>query len=130
MGQYFYVVNLDKRQFLHPHTLGDGLKLFEVACGNGTLRALHLLLADNAGDCLREGGRCGGATEVGKRLVGSWAGDRIVVAGDYAPPGRFPGVDDDENVHNVASEAFEDISLAMRELCLACGLPLGKRWDE
>ena len=26
MGQYFYVVNLDKREYLHPHHMGCGLK--------------------------------------------------------------------------------------------------------
>ncbi len=33
MGQYFQVVNLDKKEKLHPHAFGDGLKLMEMASG-------------------------------------------------------------------------------------------------
>ena len=41
MGQYYLIVNLDKKQFLHPHKCGDGLILLEFACGaSGTLTAL------------------------------------------------------------------------------------------
>ena len=29
MQQYFLVINLTKRQFIHPHVFGDGLKLPE-----------------------------------------------------------------------------------------------------
>ena len=40
MGQYYLVVNLDKKEFLHPHKLGDGLKLMEFAAsGDGTRSA-------------------------------------------------------------------------------------------
>ena len=31
MGQYHYTVNLDKKEYLVPHKLGDGLKLLEQA---------------------------------------------------------------------------------------------------
>ena len=33
MGQYHLTVNLDKHEFIHPHQLGDGLKLGEQ-CGH------------------------------------------------------------------------------------------------
>lgn len=62
MGQYFYIVNSAKKQYLHPHKLGEGLKLGEL--GGNCMAALSWLLADNSGD-------------------GSWSGDPIVVAGDY-----------------------------------------------
>lgn len=27
MGQYYYVVNVTKKQYLHPHKFGEGIKL-------------------------------------------------------------------------------------------------------
>jgi hypothetical protein len=88
MGQYFYCVNLDKKQYLHPHAFGDGLKLLEFgASACGTLTALAILLSDG-------NGRGCGDLHVPEdhplvELVGSWCGDRIVVAGDYADDGHF-----------------------------------------
>lgn len=78
MGQYYVIVNLDKKQYLHPHRAGDGLKLLEFACSsNATMTCLAILLADG-------NGRGGGDLRSEDPIVGSWAGDRIVVAGDYA----------------------------------------------
>lgn len=84
MGQYHLVVNLDKRQFLMPHQLGDGLKLWEqVASGpGGTASALLALLAVS-------NGRGGGDLDENE-LIGSWGGDRIAVVGDYAEPTDLP----------------------------------------
>lgn len=78
MGQYYMIVNLDKEQYLHPHAFGDGLKLMEFGSnGRGTMLALAVLLA-------RGNGRGGGDLHSNNRIIGSWAGDRIVVTGDYA----------------------------------------------
>jgi len=117
MGQYYYVVNIDKKQFLHPHKFGHGLKLLEFGCSaGGTLLGLACLLADG-------NGRGGGdlyhdENHPDAGLIGSWAGDRIVVAGDYGDAGRFlPAPEDwnkedhgDPNLHTIACETFEDIS--------------------
>jgi hypothetical protein len=35
MGQYYLIVNLDKKQYLHPHRFGDGLKLLEFGASGG-----------------------------------------------------------------------------------------------
>ena len=46
MGQYYIIVNLDKKQFIHPHKFGDGIKLLEFADSTpGTMTALAVLLA-------------------------------------------------------------------------------------
>jgi hypothetical protein len=74
VGVYYLIVNLDKREFLHPHKFGDGLKLDEFGCASrGTLTALALLL------CLNGEPRP-------DQPLGSWAGDRIaIVAGSDDP---------------------------------------------
>jgi hypothetical protein len=109
MGQYFKVVNISKKQYIHPHTFGDGLKLKEFgASGMGTMQALAVLLASGMG-------RGSGDLHTNNPIVGSWAGDRIVIAGDYADTGIFVDAAYSEyNLYIAASQAdneYEDISL-------------------
>lgn len=82
MGQYWYIFNLDKKEFLHPHKFGDGLKLMEFGSSSvGTLSGLTLLLASPTGNG-RGGGDFGDEGE-SPEIVGRWAGDRIIISGDY-----------------------------------------------
>lgn len=100
MGQYYYVVNTDKREFLHPHKFQDGLKLMEFGqSAGGTLTGLTILLADG-------NGRGGGDIHTDDtEIVGRWAGDRIVIAGDYADGGNFlPEDATEEQIMAVACE--------------------------
>lgn len=95
MGQYHYVVNLDKKQYLHPHRFGDGLKLMEFGDSRGgTMTALAILLAEQSAG----GGRGGGdMRHDAEGLVGAWSGDRIAIVGDYAERGDGKGGWDDDN---------------------------------
>jgi hypothetical protein len=77
MGQYFKLVNLDKQEFLNPHDFEGGSKLFE--CWGGVIDALFLLLTTyNAGLPTYEG-----------QVAGRWAGDRIIIIGDYDSSGLY-----------------------------------------
>ena len=77
MGQYHRCVNLDKREFIDPHKLGNGLKLREqVASHPGTGAALIILLASASN------GQGGGDLDQSP-IVGRWRGDRIAFVGDY-----------------------------------------------
>jgi hypothetical protein len=61
MGQYYEIVNIDKREYLDPHTMGCGAKLMEWSYNRTEISlALMNLLADR------------------------WKGDRVYVVGDYA----------------------------------------------
>src|SRR5437763_1139325 len=103
MGQYYLIVNIDKKQYLHPHRCGDGLQLLEFGCSaGGTLTALAILLADG-------NNRGGGDLRSDHAIIGTWAGDRIVIAGDYADEGKFTG-DPQRNLYRVADDEYEDIS--------------------
>ena len=152
MGQYYLLVNIDKKEFLHPHKLGDGLKLMEFAgSGDGTMLALGLLLADGCG---RGGGdfhaRKGSNPDLA--LIGRRKGDRIVIAGDYADKGFTPKpedwtpqqraklkqhfsegtkLEDHVNLYAWAECFFEDISLKLRGL-IECEAytELRPRWDR
>ena len=113
MGQYYMVCNLDKKQFIHPHKFGDGLKLLEFGCsGEGTMTGLAILLSDG-------NGRGGGDLHSDNPIIGSWAGDRIVIAGDYADGGKFVNEEgtpffkneDSTTLYEWACETWQDISV-------------------
>lgn len=128
MGQYHLIVNTDKKQLLTPTRLGDGLKLLEFGDGGATLTALAILLAQDNGRGLgdlhvampdtplehweKDEYNLKRVRTPHAHLVGSWAGDRITIAGDYGD--NLP--DRDENLYYVAQSEYEDISAPMREL--------------
>ena len=111
MGQYYKIVNIKKKQYITPHTFGDGAKLMEFSMSaNGVLAGLSILLADG-------NGRGGGDLHSENDIVGSWAGDNIVVAGDYADDGKFVK-EVDKNLYSVALNEGEDISVKVLDaLC-------------
>ena len=86
MGHYFKVFNLDKKESITPHSFHDGAKLMEFACSsNGTLTGLAILLRRSS----ETGGGDFGWSVKGinhSDLIGSWAGDRIAIVGDYDDP--------------------------------------------
>jgi hypothetical protein len=108
MGQYWIPVNLDKKEFIHPHKLATGLKLWEqVANFPGTPCAVFILTAAyyqkrGGGDLDLDENWHGrerdykthGTTaapfnkedypKIAKSIIGRWAGDRIAIVGDYA----------------------------------------------
>ena len=104
MGQYYKIVNIKKKQYISPHTFGDGSKLMEFSMSaNGVLAGLAILLADG-------NGRGGGDLHSENDIVGSWAGDNIVIAGDYADTGKFVK-EPEQNLYEVASSEGEDVSI-------------------
>jgi hypothetical protein len=77
---------------------------------NGVLAGLAILLADG-------NGRGGGDLNSDNPIVGSWAGDNIVVAGDYADAGKWIK-DPDTNLYHIANNEGEDISIKVLDaLC-------------
>ena len=97
MGQYFLIVNLDKKEFIHPHKLGSGLKLWEI-CASNACRVLPFLLRKS-----NETG--GGDIQKEYKNAGRWAGDRIVVVGDY----------DESGLYDKALKEFKDISHKIKD---------------
>jgi hypothetical protein len=85
MGQYYKICNLTKKEVLNAWTFGDGAKLTEFGLSAfGTMSGLAILLANgngNGGGDIEEDPVTG--------IVGRWAGDKIVIAGDYGDEGKF-----------------------------------------
>lgn len=105
MGQYHGAYNLTKKEYIGPHALCSGAKLMEWGMGDGYMgMALALLLSNSNG---RGGGdlyieqefdneTCDSIPLTGYKaelqgmidaISGRWAGDKIVVQGDYAEKG-------------------------------------------
>lgn len=105
MGQYWKVVNLDRREYLDPHQLGAGLKLWELIANKGVTEALVILQAAyyerrGGGDGDRDGENWHGPdrtdmrqagpklsqkyNEIAARTWGRWVNNRVVIVGDYA----------------------------------------------
>jgi len=102
MGQYWKVFNLDKKELLHPHRFGDGLKFLEFGFSSGgTMSALAYLLAVPSSM-----GSGGGDAHVSE-WCGHWIGDRVVIIGDYTEEAEY------QEAYN--SEEYKDISLLVRQ---------------
>lgn len=97
MGQYHTLYNLDKKEKVESFS---GFKLLEqIGYPKSTSTALFLLIANS-------NGRGGGDVE-DHPLVGSWAGDRVVVQGDYAEEGDPAFIADIDSYKDVSSEVWD-----------------------
>jgi hypothetical protein len=106
-------VNLDKREFVMPHKLGTGLKLWEQLANHpGTGAALLVLCTAmpeprGGGDFdldenwhgpertfpehnISPGPMPEEYQAIAQRTIGRWAGDRIALVGDYAEDSDLP----------------------------------------
>lgn len=106
MGQYHKVYNIDKREMIHGHHIHNGLKLVEqIGHDKSTSTALFLLLANS-------NGRGGGDVEE-HEFIGRWAGDRIVVQGDYAEPGDPGYISNPDEYINISSDVDHMLKITM-----------------
>lgn len=102
MGQYHEVFNLDKKERIHPHEIDNGLKLYEqVGHIASTSTALFALLANSNGR--------GGGDFPPHPMIGRWAGDRVLVQGDYADISDQGFVDHDtlESYTNISEQVAD-----------------------
>ena len=128
MGQYHYPVNLDKKEFINPHKLGAGLKLWEQIANNpGVGAALIILLAASNGrgggdfdvtqnwhgpertNMTRSGPMPCDYPTIARRTIGRWVGDRVALIGDYCEFRDIPGDTDPADFWNNKHE-YTDIS--------------------
>jgi len=106
MGQYHKLVNIDKREVVHPYNLGLGAKQYEQTGEGGAMGdALYLLLMTSPS-------RGGGDWEEFAGLSGRWVGDRVVVVGDYTEDKDIPKYTNASKLYH-DSEDWKDISDAV-----------------
>lgn len=111
MGQYHKVYNIDKKQFIHPHKIDNGLKLVEqIGHLRSTSTALFLLLSNSNGR--------GGGDVLKHDFIGKWAGDRVVIQGDYAEDcdNGFINNDDIESYSDISDMVNQMLDVALQDL--------------
>ena len=103
MGQYHVLVNYDKKEVVVPHGLGLGLKQYEhTGEYNGTLAdAMYLLVMTSPA----RGGGDFPSTNISSR----WAGDRVLIVGDYTEDSDVPSIPNVGSLYN-ESETYTDIT--------------------
>jgi hypothetical protein len=111
MGQYHQVYNTTKKEFLCGHDLDNGLKLVEqVAWSGSTSTALFALLANSNGK--------GGGDFPEHDYIGRWAGDNIVIQGDYAQEGDQAYIPEAEleSYANISEPVLEMLKLIVKKI--------------
>ncbi len=103
MGQYHILANWDKKEWVNPHVIGLGLKQGEQI---GNIHAslgdiLYLLVSISNG---RGGGDV--PTEGLEDMLGRWAGDRVLIAGDYSKVGDVDITYPDGGLINPANDIY------------------------
>lgn len=111
MGQYFLIVNINKKQFLNAYKFGEGIADLQTVSG---YHAQALALLTCRMDELRN---------TKDTLIGSWSEDLIVATGEYASPDKYKiktstNDNPERNLYRMAQSEFEDISYkALAMLC-------------
>jgi len=134
MGQYWIPVNLDKKEFIDPHVLGSGLKLWEQLASHPSVGAALVILCAampeprGGGDFDLDANWHGPErtfpefnaspgpmpkdyTAISAQTIGRWAGDRIALVGDYAVDGDLPSEFEASSIYRKCREGeYRDIS--------------------
>ena len=88
MGQYFRIVNLIKKQYIDLDRLGEGIKFSALGSGLNGIILGRLLASPGQWDAPGILKRYGDPDK-DDVYVGLWAGDRIVIPGDYDKPRNY-----------------------------------------
>ena len=104
MGQYHKVYNIDKKEYFRA----DFLKLAEQVGTKTSTTALFMLVANSNGR--------GGGDFRDHELIGAWAGDRIVVQGDYAEKGDRGFITDKEieGYKNISDDVWRMVDAGLK----------------
>lgn len=104
MGQYHILANLDTKEFVR---LG-GAKQYEHTFYNGDLaHAMYLLTMTSPGR--------GGGDWVVTPMSGRWAGDRVVILGDYTEDSDLPKYPHASQAYSDFLKNGEEISMQVYE---------------
>jgi hypothetical protein len=112
MGQYFKIVNEDKKEVVNPWDIGGVAKFWEWLA-NPQARVFVWLLRQSDGD---GGGDIGTDERERYQTLGRWAGDRITLIGDYDSSGLWDiAATKDADGKPLEDAAYTDISALVRK---------------
>lgn len=108
MGQYHRLVNIDKREWVDPHGLGLGSKQYEhTGCDASLADAMYVLVMTSPAE--------GGGDFPFTEISGRWAGDRVLIVGDYTKADAVPGFAGADAIYELAQAQYGDITPLVRE---------------
>jgi hypothetical protein len=125
MGQYHKLINVDKREYLDPESIGLGVKQWEHQShpqwkiAGSLADAMYILTMTSPA----RGGGDMPATEIS----GRWAGDRVMVVGDYTEDDDLPAHFMAGQLYGLADSSYTEIGEQVREAFTAV---YGLRWQE
>lgn len=102
MGQYWKLVNLDRKEYIDPHKLGCGLKLWEQLANHPSTGTALIIL------CAAMPEARGGGDLDENEIIGRWAGDRIAFVGDYGEKGDLENMYHAELIYHLCNELTDD----------------------
>ena len=112
MGQYFKIVNEDKKEVVNAWDIGGGAKFWEWMY-NPQIRVFGWLLRKSDGD----GGGDIPSEERGQyQTLGRWAGDRVTLVGDYDSSELYQKASNEDDAGEKRQDGeYTDISKLVRE---------------
>jgi hypothetical protein len=125
MGQYHLLVNIDKREYLNPGEIGLGVKQWEHQShpqwkmAGSVADAMYILTMTSPNR--------GGGDMPGTDISGRWAGDRVMVVGDYTEDEDLPAHFLAGQIYGEAKNHYTEIGAEVRE---AFTTVYGLRWEK
>jgi len=113
MGQYHKLVNVDKAEYLDPHSIGLGVKQWEHQSDArfpmfGSLSdAMYILTMTSPAR--------GGGDMPASEISGRWAGDRVMVVGDYTEDEDLPAHFAAGQLYGLADKHYAEIGEEVRQ---------------
>ena len=117
MGQYFVVANTTKKEFLHPHKFGSGLKFLEFTLdGCSVMSGLAHLLGQSSD----------GVANDDATVTGRWIGDHVIIVGDYDTSGVFDEATDGNDYTDISNAVIQHMG---KDPYVQARLSEHHRWD-
>lgn len=124
MGQYHKLVNVDKKEYLDPHDIGLGAKQWEHQ--SEARWPLYGSLSDAMYILTMTSPNRGGGDMPFTEISGRWAGDRVMVVGDYTEDEDLPAHFMAGQLYGLSDDTYLNIGEAVRE---AFTIVYGITWD-
>lgn len=113
MGQYHKLVNVDKKEYLDPHSIGLGVKQWEHQ--SEARWPLYGSLSDAMYILTMTSPARGGGDMPASEISGRWAGDRVMVVGDYTEDEDLPAHFMAGQLYHLADSTYTEIGAEVRE---------------
>jgi hypothetical protein len=124
MGQYHLLVNIDKREYLDPRSIALGVKQWEHqshpqwTMAGSVADAMYILTMTSPAR--------GGGDMPATDISGRWAGDRVMVVGDYTEDEDLPAHFLAGQIYGEAQENYTEIG---EEVQRAFTVVYGIEWE-